>query len=506
MILIEITGSVDPSGATRTFYLSSEEFVTAPSDSPPSIAFVPRLEDAVSLGLHMFSDGTSGGGTELEVGQIELVNLDGMFDAWKDYSFDGRPIVIRSGQGGAYPGAFPVVLTCTAEGAQPDWNTMSIRLRDKQFMFERPAGLSRYLGTNVAPEGLEGTEGDLKDAFKPRLMGRVFNREPYLVNASKLTYQVNDGAVAEILVYDRGVAKTLAVDYATSALLQEATLTTGAGLYSTCLAEGYFRLHDDPQGQITFDAVEGATLPDRTSGQLLYRLALSGGLTPAEINHDDIAALDVANSAIVGIYIEGEETYREAMDRIAASVGAYYVFDPLGVLRMGVFTAPLGASLLTLYDFDLGDEVSVQPADDDNVPTASVTILHSQVVTQTDLAGSVSDERRAFVGQEYRKATSDPSTVKAQWLLADEIEVATCLTDAAAAKAEANRRQALHGVPRLRFEVVAPVDLITRAGVWMGREVALDINRFGLAGGRSLVVTGMRFDLGENQVTLSLWG
>lgn len=508
MILIEIVAATDASGATQTFFLSDGEFITSPSDTPANVAFIPRLENAGEIGLHIFSDGTTGGGTALEIGSIEITNNDGLYDAFRSFSFDGRPITIRSGPaGGRYPDDFPIVLTCTAEGVQPDWDAMTIRLRDKQFMFERPAGRTRYLGNNALPNGLEGTAEDLKDTFKPRLMGRVFNRQPYLVNTSKLTFQVNDGAVVSLGVYDRGVALTLGADYATSALLQAATLATGEGKFSTCLAEGYFRLHDAPAGEVRFDAIEGASAPDRTAAQILRRLALGGGLSAAEISAADVEQLDAANSAVLGVYIEGDVTLREVMDRVAASVGGYYVFDPQGVLRMGVLRAPAGQPLITLYDYDLGEDVEVTSSNDTNVPIASATVLHTQIEAQTsDLAGSVSSDRRAFLALEYRRATSDPTTIKNQWLLADDLTIETLLTSDADAKAEANRLVGLHGVPRLRFDVLAPVDLITQAGVWMGREVALDLNRFGLAGGRSFVVIGMRFDLGVNQVVLSLWG
>ena len=43
----------------------------------------------------------------------------------------------------------------------------------------------------------------------------------------------------------------------------------------------------------------------------------------------------------VGIYLSDETTYRDAMDAIAASLGAWWAFDIAGALRMGQLRAPV---------------------------------------------------------------------------------------------------------------------------------------------------------------------
>jgi hypothetical protein len=506
MILIEVTAAVDAAGALQTLYLSDADFITEPSDTPANTAFLSRLKNSGTIGLHVYSDGKTGGASKLETGTITVANIDGEFDHWKDFSFDGRPLVIRSGTGGAYPSAFGVVFTGTVESVEVTWDLLIIRLRDKQFIFDRPVAATRYAGTNVGPLGLEGTSADLKDKPKPWTRGAPPNIPAPCVNTSKLAYQVNNGVVTSIVVFDRGLELVAGTDHADSAALVAATVT--AGEYDTCLAEGYFRLGSAPSGQVTADVVQGATEVDRTVAQTLQALALAAGLTPAEISAEDVAALDALNPAVIGLYVADDETFRSAMDRVAASIGAYFIFDPLGVLRMGVLTAPEGSPLLTLYDYDIGDDVQIKPARDKNIPVWSVTVRHTKLglVQATDLAGSVDAERRAYLAQEYRSAKYEDAAIKDQYLLATEMQVDTLLTGEDAADAEAERRFRLHSVGRLRFDVSAPIDLLTANGVWLARVIALDLNRFGLAGGRSFRVLDIALDLSKQRAFLNIWG
>lgn len=274
MIFVELTGA-DDEGLERVFYFSSAAFQTGPDDDPQHTAFEPALRDGADIGVSVFSDGRTGGGTQIDLGQIVIVNADGSYDELVDYGFDGRPVVVRTlGAGGTYPDGYPVVFRGTAQGVEATFGEIIIRLQDKQAVFDKPVQTTRYAGDNALPNGLEGTADDLKGQPKPRLYGKALNIAPPCVNTSKLTYQVSDGAVAEITaVYDRGAALAFDQDYATSALLQAATVASGE--YATCLAEGYFRIGASPTGQVTCDAAEGATAAARTVAQILKRLALA---------------------------------------------------------------------------------------------------------------------------------------------------------------------------------------------------------------------------------------
>lgn len=501
MILIELQAAVDHLGTLRTFYVSDEPFQTEPLDAPSSVAFEPRLENPGEIGLHI--------GSRLELGEIVLLNGDGQLDAWLTYGFDGRRVVIRTGRGGTYPNAFQTILTGTVQSIEASFDALTIRLRDRQFIFDRPALTSRYAGTNSLPNGVEGTASDLKGKTKPKTYGKVFNVSPPCVNTSKLIYQVNDGAVQAINgVYDRGGARTAGADYATNALLQAAN--PSAGTFATCLAEGFFKLGGAPIGQVTADVTQGATAADRTTGQILRALALGAGVAAGDVASADLAALDAANSSVVGVWIEGETTFQEAMDQVASSAGAHFFFDPFGLMRVGRLEAP-GAATFELTDYAILEDVERCQAGENGLPIWTATVRHSKVwtVQDSDLDGSVTAASRAFLAEEYRSEKAEAAAIKTQFLLAGEMYVDTLLTSSADAAAEAARLLAMHKVRRDIFDVPAPLEAFAElvgAGMRLGHTVSLKLDRFGMAGGRAFRLIGQRIELADKRAVLSLWG
>jgi hypothetical protein len=506
MTLIEITAAIDAAGTLRTFYVSDARFTTAPTDTPANTAFDESLLDPGSIGVSAFGDGRTGGGTRLALGEIRLANADGQYDGWLNYGFDGRSVVIRSGEGGVYPGGFSATFSGTIETLTVSRSEVTVRLRDRQLMFDRPALTTRYAGTNALPGGLEGTADDLKGQPKPQLFGKALNIPAPCVNTAKLTYQVSDGAVASIDgVYDRGAALSQTTDYATSALLQAATV--GAGTYASCLAEGYLRLGAAPAGTVTVDATQGATVAARSAAQILKALAIVAGVDTASISAADVSALDLANPAQIGQWLSGDETFASAMDQVAGSVGAFYGFDPTGLLRMARLVAPSGLPAYGFEDLDILD-IERRPARDGDLPAWSCTIRHSRLwtVQGSDLASIVSPARRAVLASEYRAEKAEDAAVKIQHPLAAEETADTLLTSAADAAAEAIRRLALFKVHRDFFDVTVPIALLAPAGLRVGSVVQLTNDRFGLSAGRLFIVLGVKPELARNRATLTLWG
>lgn len=507
MILMNLEAGVDAIGTVSKFYVSTHAFCTSPVDSPSNTAFVPALIDPGFLGVHAYSDGRTGGATKLETGEAILANGDGQFDAWLNFSFDGRPVTIRSGSSGPYPGAFPIVLTGTVESIEATRDTLIIRLRDLQYVFTRPALSNRYAGTNALPNGLEGTPDDLKGKAKPKAYGAVFNVAAPCVNTQKLTYQVNDGGVADIpAVYDRAGVITKGADYATSALLQAAA--PAAGTYITCFAEGFFRLGIAAGGLVTADVIQGATAADRTVAQILKRIALDAGVAVGSISAADIAALDAMSAAVVGVWVEDSQSFQQVMDSVAISIGAWYGFDGASVFRMGRLTAPAGVPVLSLGIDEVGNEFERRPARDNGIPVWRATVNHTKIwsVQPTDVVGSVTAARRIYLANEYRSAVSEDPTVKTQYLLASTLEVDTLLTTSADATAEVARQSGLNKTRRDIFEVPVHVDVLAGVSLNFMDVISLTMPRFGLDAGKLFRLIGRRIELANSRVILTLWG
>lgn len=513
MILVEVTAAVNEAGAPQIFYLSTHGFVTAPSDTPANTAFQPVLRDAGSIGVAIFADGMTSGTSKLQPGTLKLVNVDSQFDAWRTYGFDGRPVVIRQGKGGAYPADFPIIFTGTVDGA-PDCtvDAVEIRLRDMAYVLDQPVLTDKFAGTNVGPVGLEGTADDLKGRVKPMAYGKVLNISPPPANTSKQIYEASNGALAAISnVYVKGRAWTFAANYATSALLAAASMTPESATYSTCLAEGLFRLSDDPGGEVTAD-VAAASDAGSTVAQVLNALATAAGVTT--VNADDVTLLDFLtlrpddSPRPVGIWLSDEMTYRDAMDAVAASAGAWWAFDPVGNLRMGRLDAPVAGSDGDIIESEVLKGFERRNPDGSGIPVWRVTLRYrrNNTVQTTDLAGEVSAARRAFLAQEYRSVVAEAPSVKVKHLQARELIIDTCLVEEADAQAEADRLLALHCVARDIFDVPVNVAVFTACQARLAGQTNLTHRRFDLAAGKDLIVLGFDLELARERATLSLWG
>lgn len=506
MIIIELTAAIDAAGTTRAFYFSTEALITLGTDTPANTAFIPAVKDPGSLGVSAYGDGRTGGNSALESGEIVLVN-DGRFDAWIDYSFEGRPVTIRAGEAGAaYPAGFSTLMTATVDSLVLTDSAVTLRLRDKQLLLDTAVLVTRYAGTNTLPNGLEGVAGDLKDKPKPRLFGAVTGIAPPCVNTSKLTYQVNNGAVSDIsAVYDRGVSLTKGADFATSALLQAAS--PAAATYITCFAEGYFRLGSAAAGLITCDAVQGASAANRTVAQTLKAIALIAGVSAGDINAADVTALDTANASVIGLYLDSDGSAREAMDQVATSIGAFYGFDPAGALRMGVLTTPSGTPVLALETRHILSIERRSPKDN-GVPIWTATVRYglNYTIQTTDLATAVNADRRAVIGAEYRAEKSEDATVKTKYLTAGELSVDTLIAGQSDAATEAARQLALYKVRRDIFDVTIPLEVYAGLPLNFLDVVSITYRRYGLTSGKSFRLIGRRIELARRRVTLTLWG
>ncbi|MET3527267.1 hypothetical protein [Phenylobacterium koreense] len=509
MILIELTAAIDSDGTEQKFYFATEGYQSGPTDSPPNVAFDNAIADPGYIGQSAFSDGKTEGASSLEVGEIVILNGDGDFDIWATYSFDGRPLRIRRGQGGAYPTDFEDVFAGTVASVTVTLDKVVVSIREKSAIMDVPVLTTTYAGTNVGPVGLEGTSDDLKGQVKPRVYGRVLNIAPRPANSSKRTFQVSDRAVAAIpKVYDRGVELTPGADYATSALMTAASLTPGSATFVTCLAEGLFRLSDDPDGIITADVDEKSTDEEMMVAPILQRMCGDLALTDADLDDQVFAELNADAPYVAGLWLSDQTTFREAFDMVAGSVGAWHGFDTAGVFQCEQLKEPAATPDFDIIEAEVMNGFEHGVADRDGVPVWRVTVRYRKhwETQTTDLAGSVSTERRAALAEEFRSVTAEDETVKHQFRQAGELVVDTYLTSAVDAQAVANRLLALHKVRRDLCEVPLNAEALDQDAMQVMSTGRLTHSRFGLSGGRNLRVLGRRLELGRDSIRLKMWG
>jgi hypothetical protein len=504
--IVEITAAIDAAGTTTVLRYASKPYTTKPTDTPANTFYDDRITNPASISRSLYSNGTTSGASRVNYGAVELSNVDGGLDSILNYSFDGRSLVIKIGNEGDAYSAFTTILNGTMEQVEFTFSKVTILARDKLAIVDMPLQTTLYAGNNVLPDGVEGV-ADIAKSPKPLLYGQVFNIAPIMVNSSKLTYQINDGAIAAVSnVYDKGIALTFHADEPNVSDLE--AHDPPSGKYTTCLALGYIRVGSVPTGLLTCDATQGAASSNRTVAQVLKAMALKAGIASGDINASDVTALDTANSSVVGIWISEPDTAMVAMDKVAQSIGAYFGFDALGSLRMGLFTAPTGSATL---EIDINNILNIEHRrtndTDKGIPAWRVNLTYQKnySVQDFDLAGAVTAARRSVLSLPALTKSAEDTAIKTQYTLAPTIEKESLLVDATAAQTEATRLLNLYKTSRDLYTVDIALDL-TQVLPDLNNVVNITINRFGLNSGKLFKIIGIESDYLKNRATLTLWG
>ncbi|WAJ29333.1 hypothetical protein [Antarcticirhabdus aurantiaca] len=520
--LLECTGCHRTTKALRVFRFSDLPggFDTAPGDAPPNVYFAPRINKPGTYRRTLFGlGGRTNGVADVDVGLAELNNVDGRLDEMRLYAFDGYPLVISSIADRNAPFASRTrMLTGTMEQIEVTADVVRLKLRSRLALLDKPIQPLKFAGTTIDASKVEAEGGeDLKDAPRPLIFGAPLNVPAILVSRFFNILAIGQRFDAILRVRDKGGLLTWSgQDFTTIAALRSATVA--GGQYATAKSLGLIRVGGNLAGQVTVDAVEGATPAQRTAAQVVRRILVgqAGLVAGTDFLDADLAALDALAPYEVETWTgTTNPTILETVSAILDSVGASISPDRLGIFRIGRFSTPASAPERTYgwTEIQQGDGVGIQRLatgdDGRGVPTKKITLQHSRnyaVVTENDLTGSTITSDAAFVAfakEEWRQEVAESAAVAEVHKLAPEVTMQTRLVKAADAKLEVARRLTLYGTYRDRYQV--PVPASEAEGVDLDDVVALRIDRFGLDAGVSFVVTGMLENLGEDLVTLDLW-
>lgn len=456
IILFEVDGYTDVAAYTTHRY-STRGYATQPGDSPANTVYEGRLLTPLRAMREMFFNGASHGATQTGFGNVDLANVLGAPDhdlaaTFRTRSFIERPARVLVGYAGAAYSTFAQIYKGTVAELQVSAGKISFVVKDRQRDLENPHQQTKFAGTNSLPAGLEGV-ADLAGKEKPLIYGKVFNIAPPFVNTSRLIYQVNATTISTLdAVYDGGVALTAGAAYSSQSDME--TTAPSAGQYRVWInaAGSYFRLGSSPVYQITAD-VTAASAANSTAAQIIKAMALAAGIASGDISAADVTALDAANNHVQGIYITDAVTTTEAMSLIAVGARAYFGFDLLGVLRMGVPT--IGTPVMAITNNNAqGWEYATNA--DTGLSRLSVTVGYAKYwTTQTSgLATSVTAAARSDLAQDYRRTTATATLGTNPYKRDNKLEVDTLLT----AKANADTLAAA-------LQLTTPTQLITIKGV-----------------------------------------
>ena len=489
-------------------------FVTGPNDSPADTEYPTGLIEPGYVSRHLFAEGRTLGQSEVGYGDIVIANASGMFDAWLGYGFDGRSVVLKrlGNPRMAFSGAQTLMrATMTRLDTTDAYRTLRLRLYDRRLELDKPLQQNRYAGTTLSAGATAEGTADMKGRAKPIVYGKAENVPAVPVNPYNLIYQVNDGAVSSIVVYDGGAALSNGGDFASLSALVGATVL--AGRYATCLALGLFRLGGTPAKVVTADVVEGSTLALRNAGAIATRIMTRMGMTgSSNINAASFTALSTAAPQELGIFINDDRTARAVLSDVLGSIGGWIVPSVAGVFEVGRLAAP-GTPVFEFGKFDVhtdGDGsfgLVANPDTDGGLPAYRVNLTYRrnwQVQDDSGLAACVSAAQRAFLALDRRTVKAESSSLLTKHPLAPEMTIDTLITTEADAATEAARRRDLYNTRRDVVKLSARRG--DAANAQLNATGTLKLNRLGYDAGRNMVVIGRREDPANERVDLWLWG
>lgn len=512
--------ALDPSGVQEDLMFSINGFNNTNPYVGAMGAYEARVVSPISKNIDMFSAGTTSGYSQIGYGYLELSNTDGGLDYLTEYTLVDRFISAKYFDTESPSTTISGRLNGYVDSCVFTTDRLTINIKDVSKILDTPLALETYGGTNVLPDGLDGTD-DIKGQIKPRLYGSVLNISPVMVNTSKLIYQVSlDGFDVVSNVYDMGVALTnYGTDYATLVDL-EATAPP-AGQYRVYSGTGgcFFRLGaypaggpTFPQGQITCDAKNydaGIPLTYNSIGNVIGRIINS---IEAKVFAGFSTTVDYPFYYETGVYITDSKTAISAISDILDSITGFIQFSDvdsdfysLGLLINPLFFPP---------DFYINqaDVISIErmaTSDlDKGIASWKQTINYAKnytVQNDSDLAGSVTNDRKNVLKREFLSESISFIPELYSNPLSPEISKNSLIVKQSDAITELDRLQNLYLTDRILFKVELPITDYSPLPE-LSSIANLTYNRFGLQSGKNFIILGIFYDYPAMKYKLTLWG
>ena len=470
MVLLE--AQVNVAGDEVTRYVASRSYLTGPDETPANTEYLPLATGGLAFTEQVSLSGEAG----LSGGDIELNNADGALDGWLGDVWMNRPIKAWAGDPSWPRADFRLVYDgIIADVASPGRGAVNLVLRDK---------LQR-LNTPVTEAKLGGTTPN-KDAILPVPFGECHNVAPLLTNPATLEYGFLGAVESSFEVRTNG--KPIAV-----ALNDQA---------------GRFNLTTDPFSTTITVSVQG----DRGGGYapriapLVQRIATAYGkaadrFTLADLDLANLAAFDASHPQPVGLYVADRTNQAQAIQQLAASVGAQALMSRTGKLRLVQLALPAAGVPVPIGPEHMRER-SLRPAQ--RLPaTAAVKIgFDRNWNVQTGLTTSIPAEHADLYATQWLTETVVDEAVRARYRLSDDpVQIDTCLKTREDARAEAARRLALSKVPRTIYEFDGEPEMMM---LELGQPVVLRNERFGLQDGVAGVVVRLSHFWLSGRVTVGV--
>lgn len=475
----------------------------------------------------IFDDGLTFGAGGSSVGVVQLAAADGGLDWLNRMAIDGRPVEIATIEGeGTVWGDRRIIASLVASSIQIGDDLPELRFHDASVaLLDAPIQTATFAGDNSDGNGVGGDE-TLKDVWVPVLEGQVRGVEPVWVNTAKYLGILSDrntaGGAIIVEALDGGGPITQGDSYPTMAALEAAATATGK--YDWCPGSATepvgIKLGSAPGSAVVCKVSLGAA-SDQTAGQIFRRVLTERcGVSVADINADDIAALDAANGAILGTWTgRNEMTVRAFLDYVVGSVGAGYWQDRRGQWRIRRVARPSGDPVARFAVADAVERplsvnecniLSLIPAftsrDGGGVPFNGVTCRFARMHVTLDKKSvvEIALDRVNELCEEYQEASASNDAVKTLHPHSVDKSWDTAFDRRADAQAEAARRLDMYSGAIRSFSLAAPMTAVSLYPD-PGDVLLVSHSRFGLAGGHLFTVSEVETDILTQTVTFKIW-
>ena len=264
---------------------------------------------------------------------------------------------------------------------------------------------------------------------------------------------------------------------------------------------------------VTSFKVWAATLIERLPDWLTEICVTRGGLLAADLDTaGTIATVDAAAPWTLGFWADKAVKIPDILKATMDSFAGWWFWDMSGKLKVGRLTDPAsGSPVATFTDVELYGDIGVELDSGPGLSDTVAAIRNWAPHGQGELAGAALISADAGpLAAEYLAKKIGSSALAAPYARAVGAEpIETLLTSATHAQDLADAITSLYSVPRFFYRFSAFMDDVGSYTIQPGDVVTIQTDktsRFGLAGGKKVVVTSARSRFLSNLVEFTAWG
>lgn len=474
--------------AAETFgvvHLGSEDYMSTGADTPADTAWQGIIASAGLSTVASISFWPWGTSSRSGTAQVRVLDADGALDAITLGAARDVPVRVRQvAQGAALSSAADVARYVLDRIDVEDDGVKSLVLRDAHDDLDTPLRQAVFLPS-------------LSDSLawqpQPVVIGLVRSVPGTAINSDGSVQWLCDAPLASVgAVLDRGAEIEAGTGYALSDDGQQ------------------IALYSPPLAPVLADVSTEAGMAPASLRAVLGNLF--GRIGKASWAGGDAEVIDSATSyAGIGYYDGDGATAREALDNILPSYGADW-YDDNGVLRIvRLFDPDIVDDADLAFELDwreLQADLTVLP---DLAPNLSRRMSYQPNAAPLDSGDMITDvvqltpARRQQLAADARGQVYAAAPLPARYAHAETaVPMPSRFDRREDAQDEIDRIIALYAVPRFFYagKLMARPDLSIRPGQ-VGR---ITYHRYGLAGGRKVLVAGVTSNRVTGEHTLKFWG